>query len=205
MIKKLNFSNKYFSVEYIKSEYVLLSKYNTITNLSDIPIKIDSVSSLTKDKSIFITNNLKLAKINEALVIKYSFDPNKKNKELEKFCIKNWDNNKVRYPDDPSKWGYKILRSPIEKFDNYEFNCWYLPANTASSIHNLHAFTEVHTQIYGLGIMNKFKDEDKNTLYQRMYMPIGFTHEYFYDSKVKYPWHQYEAVSECIWMAIMRY
>ncbi len=205
MIKPLNFSNKFFSVKYVKEEEVTLTNISTVINLSDIPIKIDFVGDIKKDKSFLLTPNIGEIDVKEGLIIEYSFNPQESNSELQNFCIKTWDNNKIRYPEDPTKWNYPILRSPIEKFDNYEFNCWYLPGHTASSIHQEHPFTEVHTQVYGLGIMNKYKENDKDSLYQKMYMPIGFTHDYFYDKDNKYPWHQYEAVSESIWLAIMRY
>ncbi|MEI7579456.1 MAG: hypothetical protein WCJ58_05475 [bacterium] len=184
MIKNLNYSNPFFKVDYVKEETINITGFTTITNLSVTPIKVDFVSSILIDKSCFITAKSNPIEIKEALITRYNFDPEITNPELHQFCIDNWDNNKVRYPEDPSKWNYPILRSPIEKFDKYEFNCWYLPANTASSIHNEHLFTEVHTQIYGLGIMNKFRDNRKETLYQRVYMPIGFTHDYFYDNKI---------------------
>ncbi|HQG57512.1 MAG TPA: hypothetical protein PLX79_00865 [Candidatus Dojkabacteria bacterium] len=206
MIKKLNFSNEFFEVSYINDQIIeSIDNFTIVVNLSKNPIKVDFVSEITQDKSFMLHKCNKPLKVNECLLVKYNFDPSIVNLDLQKFCTSNWNNNKIRYPEDPSKWNYAILRSPIDKLGKFEFNCWYLPKNTASSIHNEHSFTEVHTQIYGLGIMNKFSDNNKESLYQRMYMAPGFTHDYFFNNEIKYPWHQYEAVSECIWMAICKY
>ncbi len=98
------------------------------------------------------------------------------------------------------------MRSPMDRFGDLEFVAWYLPENEGSSIHKDHPFKkEVHAQLYGLGIMNKFKEQDKDSLYQRMYMAPGFTHDLFYDSDDEYVWHQYEAVTNSIWFAVCEY
>lgn len=206
MIKKLNFSNIYFEVYYYQDQPLTkLENFSTLVNLSPKPIKIDFVSQIQQDKSYLLYKDIQPLHVDEGLLVKYNFDPSAVKTELHNYCVSNWDSNKVRFPNDPSKWNYPILRSPVEKFDNFEFNCWYLPKETASSIHKEHVFTEVHTQIYGLGIMNKFTENSKDTLYQRMYMAPGYTHDYFFDKETIYPWHQYEAVTDCIWMAICRY
>ncbi|MDJ0617816.1 MAG: hypothetical protein QNJ63_13920 [Calothrix sp. MO_192.B10] len=87
-------------------------------------------------------------------------------------------------------------------------NLWFSPANTNAAIHNKHAvreFLEVHTQIYGTGRMQKFHANDFNTLYEDVLMSPGDTHIPFasVDEKGRfiYPWHQYYADTDCIWMA----
>ena len=206
MRKILKFSNNLFKAEYLENiDGLTINNYGILVNLDKKPLVIDNSGSISYYKSYLLKDWKVKVKITKAVLISFDYDPARTNNELNKFCLAKWDNNKKRYPDDPSKWNYKILRSPIEKIKNLEFNCWYLPKDTASSIHIEHPFKEIHTQLYGLGIMNKFKKQDYETLYQRMYMPPGFTHDFFFDQKIKYPWHQYEAVSECIWMAIMEY
>lgn len=206
MRKKLNFSNPFFSAEYIENENsVSITNYGILINLGEKEIEVDKQGSIAKYKSYLLKNYQIKHQIQKAILLSFDFDPVSNNTELNKFCENNWDNNKIRYPEDSSKWDFKILRSSIEKIGNIEFNCWFLPEKTASSIHNAHVFKEVHTQVYGLGIMNKFREQDPETLYQRMYMPPGFTHDFFFDEKGTYPWHQYEAVSSSIWMAICEY
>ena len=206
MKKLLNFSNKFFKAEYLENVSNLsINNYGILVNLEKKPTLIDKSGSISYYKSVLLKNFEVKGKIKKAILVSFNYDPARTNEELNKFCLDAWDNNKKRYPDDPSKWNYKILRSPIEKIKNLEFNCWYLPKDTASSIHIEHPFKEIHTQLYGLGIMNKFKKQDYETLYQRMYMSPGFTHDFFFDENIKYPWHQYEAVTDSIWMAIMEY
>lgn len=206
MRKLLNFSNKFFKAEYLENIPDLnVTSYGILVNLDKEPLTIGKFGSVGNYKSYLLKDWKVKDKIKKAILISFDYDPARINEDLNNFCLTNWDNNKKRYPDDPGKWNYKILRSPIEKIENLEFNCWYLPKDTGSSIHLEHSFKEIHTQLYGLGIMNKFKEQNYETLYQRMYMPPGFTHDFFFDENIKYPWHQYEAVTDCIWMAIMEY
>ncbi|MFY7933162.1 MAG: hypothetical protein ACOVO7_11185 [Microcystis aeruginosa] len=87
-------------------------------------------------------------------------------------------------------------------------NLWFSPALTNAAIHNKHAvreFLEVHTQIYGTGRMQKFHNDDFNTLYEDVLMSPGDTHIPFAsvnnEGQFVYPWHQYYADTDCIWMA----
>ncbi len=206
MKKLLNFSNKFFKAKYLENiNNLSINNYGILVNLDKKPLTVDKSSSVANYKSYLLKNWKIENKIRKAILISFDYDPAKTKDELNKFCLTNWDNSKKRYPNNPSEWNYKILRSPIEKIKNLEFNCWYLPKHTAASIHIKHQFKEIHTQLYGLGIMNKFREQNYATLYQRMYMSPGFTHDFFFDENNKYPWHQYEAVLDCIWMAIMEY
>jgi hypothetical protein len=85
-------------------------------------------------------------------------------------------------------------------------NLWFARANTDCGIHSGHGFIEVHTQIYGTGKMQKFRTVDPSTLYEEVTMAQGSTHEPFAtvdaNGRIQYPWHQYHAESDCIWMAI---
>ncbi|MBL8014636.1 MAG: hypothetical protein JNK26_00390 [Candidatus Doudnabacteria bacterium] len=207
MRTKLSFSNKFFDAELLEDLDVLeISQYGLLINISDEPIIIDAYNTLLPSKSYLLKDFELESKISKAILLTFAFDPARTNPDLNKYCTENWDNNQKRYPNDPTKWVYKILRSPVERIGNLEFNCWFLPSDTASSIHNTHPFPkEFHTQIYGLGIMNKFKEQDDQSLYQRVYMAPGFSHDTFYDKDFNYPWHQYEAVSDCIWLAVVEY
>ncbi len=203
MKKTLSFANSFFEVTYVREEEIKIRDYGIVTNLSTDDMDIGDKSAIRQYKSCLL-HDYELRHIGEAVIVGFDFDPTVDNPELKEFCQKNWHDNKIRYPNNPEKWHYKILMSPKDKVDKWEFSAWFLPARVASSIHNQHPFSkEVHTQIYGLGIMNKFKDQDVGTLYQREYMPPGYTHDIYYDEQFAYPWHQYEAVTDSIWMAIM--
>lgn len=104
-----------------------------------------------------------------------------------------------------------LTDQPVQnKFKKYQLkvNLWFSPALTNAAIHNKHAvreFLEVHTQIYGTGRMQKFHANDFNTLYEDVLMSPGYTHIPFAsidkEGKFFYPWHQYYADTDCIWMA----
>ncbi len=95
----------------------------------------------------------------------------------------------------------KLWRSAQERIGQIEFNLWYAPAGTHCGIHNQHDFQELHPQIFGRGRMQKFHENDYNSLYQEVFMSPGYTHEPFYDHEGRYPWHQYYADTDCIWLA----
>lgn len=99
----------------------------------------------------------------------------------------------------------KLWRSGKERIRNIEFNLWFASAGTNCGLHNKHEFREIHTQVYGLGRMQKFLDNDIKSLYNEVFMGPGHTHGPFYNKKGEYPWHQYYADSDCIWMAVEFY
>lgn len=94
-----------------------------------------------------------------------------------------------------------LLRSEKERIGNIEFNLWYAAARTNCGIHNKHNFREIHTQVFGIGRMQKFHENDYNSIYQDVFMSPGYTHEAFYDKDSIYPWHQYLADTDCVWLA----
>jgi len=87
-----------------------------------------------------------------------------------------------------------------------KLNLWYTPEETDCGIHTGHQFLEVHTQILGTGHMQKFRENNADTLYEDVLMCPGFTHDPFFvvgnDRSFSYPWHRYYAQTDCVWMAI---
>ncbi|MGC2400510.1 MAG: hypothetical protein WA510_12025 [Acidobacteriaceae bacterium] len=86
-------------------------------------------------------------------------------------------------------------------------NLWFSPEKTDCAIHNEHAFIEIHTQVTGCGRMQKFYANDDRTLYHDEPMSPGYTTatpfcEVVDSSTFIYPWHQYYADSDCVWMAV---
>ncbi|MEU1091512.1 hypothetical protein ACFYPN_33440 [Streptomyces sp. NPDC005576] len=86
-------------------------------------------------------------------------------------------------------------------------NLWYAPAGTDCAIHNKHDFIEVHTQVHGLGRMQRFRDREQTTLYQDVLMSPGYTTPDPFCAtgphcSYHYPWHQYRADTDCVWLAI---
>jgi hypothetical protein len=90
---------------------------------------------------------------------------------------------------------------------NVKVNIWFATSETSCFIHNEHDFIEVHTQIYGNGRMQKFKAQNAETLFEEILMFPGYTTPIPFcnvksDYKFVYPWHQYYADTDCIWLAI---
>ncbi|GAA2801345.1 hypothetical protein GCM10010441_27710 [Kitasatospora paracochleata] len=81
-------------------------------------------------------------------------------------------------------------------------NLWFAPAGTDCGIHHEHPFVEVHTQIHGLGRMQKFHRPTRESRYEDVPMAPGNTHEPFCDRALEYPWHQYRADTDCVWLAV---
>lgn len=130
------------------------------------------------------------------------------------------DISKFKYSDEvESSWSHvfdvfnvnslkdvNLWRSKKDKsISGVELNLWYAPEGTDCGIHNEHNFREIHTQVSGLGIMQKFNESKYDSLYREVLMPVGFTHDPFYDKNLSYPWHQYKCITDCIWLAIEFY
>ncbi|MEW2530632.1 hypothetical protein [Streptomyces sp. NPDC047071] len=86
-------------------------------------------------------------------------------------------------------------------------NLWFAPAGTDCHIHNRHDFIEVHTQVHGLGRMQKFTAPDPTRLYEDLRMSPGYTTPDPFctieaDGSYHYPWHQYYADTDCVWLAV---
>ncbi|MBF4615340.1 hypothetical protein [Curtobacterium sp. VKM Ac-1376] len=103
-----------------------------------------------------------------------------------------------------------VLRQPAlpsapEPF-TVKANLWFSPAGTDCGIHNLHPFIEVHTQVSGLGRMQKFDEKTYTALYEDQQLSPGTTNPIPFcidvDGTFTYPWHQYRADTDCIWLAL---
>jgi hypothetical protein len=97
--------------------------------------------------------------------------------------------------------------TPVEEQDfDMRLNLWWSPGDTDCYIHNEHPFLEVHTQIHGLGRMQKFRGRDEATLYEDVPMSIGYSHDPFCrvtgPNQWTYPWHRYYADTDAVWLAI---
>ncbi|TCO59380.1 hypothetical protein [Actinocrispum wychmicini] len=121
-----------------------------------------------------------------------------------------------------------LHRGPVERIGTVEFdpgialgedkslgqrtfetsvNLWFAPAGTDCAIHNEHDFIEIHSQLHGYGRMQKFKQRDHSTLYEDQLMSPGHTPPVPFcrtrpDGGFTYPWHQYRADTDCVWLAV---
>jgi hypothetical protein len=84
---------------------------------------------------------------------------------------------------------------------------WFAPAGTDCGLHNRHGFIETHAQIAGYGRMQKFTANDHGSLYEDLPMAPGYATPTPFcaaapDGTFTYPWHQYRADTDCVWLAV---
>jgi len=199
-----SFSEPFLNAEYIENARNFIIERKTIViNADDTEIIIEGKHLRPWNSSIY--SSLVIPRANRLVCIKldtdfFSFDPypyaeiieGKWTHVYELFSLPHLKNT-------------RLLRSEKERIGNIEFNLWYAAAGTNCGLHNNHQFKELHTQIFGIGRMQKFYKNDYNSIYQDVFMSPGYTHEAFYDKDSIYPWHQYWADTDCIWLAIEFY
>lgn len=136
----------------------------------------------------------------------------------------NSDSTEMYYPKNTPLWKSPQDDAGIVEVDPYymtrqaetpgkkerfmvKLNLWFAPSHTNCFIHNQHDFIEIHTQIFGVGRMQKFKAQDYATIYEDQLMSPGYTTflpfcQVEEKNTYLYPWHQYYSDTDCIWMAI---
>jgi hypothetical protein len=106
---------------------------------------------------------------------------------------------------DPGLFGQEQFSGPNNRRFEIRLNLWWCAANTNCGIHRIHNFLEIHTQVNGQGRMQKFRNENEDSLYEDLGLLPGASHGPFFTVSGRewaYPWHRYFGESECIWMAI---
>lgn len=100
-----------------------------------------------------------------------------------------------------------LLASPWERRAAYEVrvNLWFAPVGTACGIHNQHDFLEFHTQVWGIGVMQKFHAALAPAPYEEQALAPGATGAAPFCLSADdwtYPWHQYAAQTDSVWLAV---
>jgi hypothetical protein len=202
MEKILNFSEPFLTVEYISSaeDYYIANKA-IIINIDLDPTDVEDVE--LQPMHSMLCANTTIAKVRNLLLVTVANDNFlNNNRDIDADIIRNSWHHVHDLFDVPQLRESPLWRSQKERIRNLELNLWFAPAGTHCGIHKKHNFFEVHTQLYGIGSMQKFHRKSHASLYQETMMAPGYTHEPFYNSLGEYPWHQYHADTDCIWMAI---
>ncbi len=200
-ITPLNFSEEFLKVELISNIENLSIEQKAILINCDYDQIIIGDQAVKPWNSIYC-NNIVINKANSVLCISLKTD-----KEIEKDfpyakeVTQKWSSVYDIFPLDNFKETL-LWSSNKDKINGVSLNLWYAKANTHCGIHNKHYFKEVHVQIYGIGRMQKFINDDRETIYQDVFMAPGFTHPKFYNDEGLYPWHGYYADTDCIFLAI---
>lgn len=197
----LAFSEAFVRVEYAANvKHLGIDAKTTVLNLSDAEMTVGGTSLRPFSSSIYSCVTIPIAA--RVLLISVQADSS--------FCtsfpqashiIANWTHVHTLIQR-PSLKGTKLWRSRKDRVDDIEFNLWYAAAETDCGIHNRHTFQELHTQVHGVGRMQKFQQNDPGSIYQEVFMAPGYTHEPFYDTHCVYPWHQYYSDTDCLWLAV---
>ena len=196
------FSEPYIKVQYLEdvSDYRINGRtivFN-VDEKSEILIEGKSLKSL--QSSIFANVVIPSARRFVSITVEPDFLSQNSYKYASEIK-KKWSHVSELFPL-PDLKDINLWRSEKEIVNGVAFNLWFANAGTNCGLHNEHEFREIHTQIFGIGRMQKFHKNDRASIYQEVFMSPGYTHEPFYDENSQlYPWHQYFADTDCIWLA----
>jgi hypothetical protein len=171
-----------------------------LINLSEIPIQYADLE-IIKNKSAAVQNIA--MDIENALFFEWgNINPLENTTCSDPTSIQNMWNHVYDIFEVDTLKNTPLWRSKQFSIGEIDINLWFCPPDTNCGIHNEHDFHELHTQIFGLGIMQKFGNNDYKSKYEDVLMPYGYTHPPFYKENYYYPWHQYKSITDCIWVAL---
>ena len=199
-IRTLQFSEPFYTIKFIDNE-----KQYKIDDTS-IVICLGEKGILIKDRPLnylksTIVRNVMLYDIQRAFVIE-GYEKTGADAELFSKIQKQWPLMYDITREERFK-GISARRSPIERVDNIELKLFYVSALTNVGLHKQHGHLEVHTQLLGYGKMQKFEEKNYDTLYQEEILAPGNTHDPFYNKENVYPWHQYQSISDAIYLYVI--
>ena len=201
-ITQLGFSEPFLPTTIVENgDDHSVDNLSVVINLSDEEVQINNNEKL-KPFNSSIYKNVKVRRANRIAVVPLTQIQIKEDwQEIQNHIKSSWrtafDIFKLPNLRDTQLW-----RSKKHKLKDLELNYWFASEGTHCGLHNEHNFKELHTQLFGIGHMQKFYDDDPNSLYQDVHMIPGYTHDFFCDRLCNYPWHQYYAETDCIWLAL---
>lgn len=210
MKRDLNFSlDTLQAQELLIDNQIDIASPSLIINLSKEPIYllIDN-SIINQFESRLLYNQTLLSRKAQACIIKL---PNETKNWLDtpqmirEEIQEKWQTAFNLYPHIGELKKLDMYKSPKDIINGFELNLWFLKEKSLGRIHKEHSFTEVHLQVLGIGKMQKYLKQERSSLYETAFMTPGFTHYPFYDKHIQYPWHSYDAITNCIWMAIEKH
>jgi hypothetical protein len=224
--KQLNFSGAYIDAKHVENaeNYPILNRTIAINpQASDAYLMSETHASIIPAFSSTILKDTIIQKAESLLLLEVV-----ETKNIGKIIFESdWEllgNLIDKFPKDIPLWKSPQDEAGIVELDPYwmtrqsstphqkekfsvKVNLWFAPSYTDCKIHNFHEFIEIHSQIFGNGRMQKFKKENFETLYEDILMSPGFTTSVPFcqireQNQYTYPWHQYYADTDCIWLAI---
>ena len=199
-VQPLPFSEPFYTMKFIDSQdWYEIDDISIVINLGEPDIRVKG-SPLGYLKST-IVNNVTLSGVRRAIVVE-GYESRIPAGELFAATQKQWPlmhdiTGLQRFK------GVPVRRSPKEEVGNIELYLFSVGALTNVGLHQQHEHMEVHTQLMGCGKMQKFEENSYGALYQEEILAPGATHEPFYDDRFIYPWHQYQSITDAIYMYLI--
>ena len=220
--RRLSFSNNWFESLFVTSTRDLPVENAIVVNLSTAPLRYsagENRGAILPFRSTML-RQCKLEQADAAAILQVKQRTNLGGVALgwEWYGLRNpqYPRSTPLYISSQDNLG-EVQLDPIAEFTRenskaaprryqLKLNLWYTPEQTDCGIHTGHQFLEVHTQVLGTGHMQKFRENNADTLYEDVPMLPGYTHDPFFvmgnAGSFHYPWHRYYADTDCIWMAI---
>jgi len=206
-IKTIPNGQPFFTIKYIEDEKDFhIGPFSILVNMaieSKANIMIDGIPKAPLQGAV--VGNITIPEIEKAILIedyeKYTKEPD----FFDRVC---------------ETWPHMFSLRPEERFRNVPMYvapgdahitpnielgvCCIAGENITGGMHQTHpkAIDEYHVQIAGVGKMQKFFENDVNTMFQDIYMAPGIVHETIFDADGNYPWHQYKSVTKVVFMGI---
>ncbi|WP_298849110.1 hypothetical protein [uncultured Ruegeria sp.] len=205
-IEILDFAQPFFRVQHITDEPRVSVKGRAIVlNLAgrDLSVEDQTVAPLS---SVIVQNSV-LHGVERAVIV-HEFDSHGDDTELFARVKDTWP-SAFDVRQEERLRGVSHYMSPKVFVDDVGLTMYHsgsVPLNVG--LHKDHpfcpvtGFREVHTQIVGFGKMQQCRERDVETLYLEEMMAPGTTHKPMYDAEGNYPWHQFETITPCIFMAV---
>lgn len=202
-----------FSTEFLKAYEVeidgniVLDKKSIVVNLSNTPVTIVSDNSTfgNHESRLLFPTRIAAEGAKVCVVQIEGDDFLQGSEEISQSVKRSWTLASELFPQVEELKKLVMYKSPKDASNGYELNFWFLQKDSLGRIHRDHDFLEQHTQIIGMGQMQKYQEQNYNSAFEKVYMTPGYTHYPFYSDKGVYPWHSYNAISDCIWMAIEKH
>ena len=205
-IQHIDIGKPFLGLRLVSSEAsIKVTSPTIVLNLSTKPVKVENLQLNHLQSAIF--SNITLHDTDCTVLIN-RFDTDEKDEILCAKIRRAWPTAyKVR--GEERLKGVEHYTSPKVFVGNLGLTFYHsasVPLNVG--LHRDHPFCpvprfrEVHTQIVGYGKMQQCRERDPATVYMEETMAPGNTHRPMYDSLGNYPWHQYETITEGIFLAV---
>ncbi|MBR6207898.1 MAG: hypothetical protein IKQ69_02770 [Oscillospiraceae bacterium] len=208
---QLNFAEPFFSIDYLEDEASYhVSKKSMVINLAEYErenVLLDGERFIPPLKAA-VVQDMTIRNIVRAVVV-WDFERcDLRDKDTADAIKRSW---KTLYEMSGIERhrGLPYYKSPkfcIGEGDRHmELNFCYVDKGLVpSGPHRDHDrdFEEVHAQILGYGMMRVYEYDDNTRIHQELNMAPGTVHDKMYDSRGRYPWHEYMSVTPGIYCPI---